>query len=140
MNIILLSIFLFIFIMFAYCEYVGVRGFPLRGYFTPERNGTGAWTPWMLCRRRRFFFFHPWLGGQFQLAKYACYQGTDIKTGQFHRDICGKFEVPGPIGAIWGPMADFFRKLHFLKCKSLYNFGFKINVSAKHTHTHTHLR
>ena len=55
----------------------------------------------------------------------GCYQGTDFKTGQFHRDISGKFEVPGAIGAIWGPMVDFFRKFHFLKCTILYNFGHK---------------
>ena len=57
--------------------------------------------------------FRPWLGGQFQLAKYACYQGTDIKTGQFHRDISRKFEVPGAIGAIWGPMVDFSESCTF---------------------------
>ena len=71
---------------------------------------------WVCRRRRRRFvlvFFHPWLGGQFQLAKYACYQGADIETGQFHRDISRKFEDPGAIGAIWSPMVDIFRKLHF---------------------------
>ena len=25
---------------------IGVRGFPLRGYSIPGRNGTWAWTPW----------------------------------------------------------------------------------------------
>ena len=50
--------------------------------------------------RHRRFFSCPRLGGQFQLAKYACYQGTNIKTGQSHRDISSKFEVPGAIGAI----------------------------------------
>ena len=66
-----------------------------------------------------------WLGGQFQLTKYGCYQETNIKTGQFGRDINKKFEVLGAIGAIWSPMVDFFRKLHFLKCKILHNFGHK---------------
>ena len=64
-------------------------------------------------------------GGQFQLAKYACYQGTDIKTGQFHRDISRKFEVHGALGAIWSPMVDFSRTLHFGEYQIIHNFGHK---------------
>ena len=29
-------------------EFIGVRGFPLRGYSIPGRNGTWAWTPWKI--------------------------------------------------------------------------------------------
>ena len=49
--------------------------------------------------------------GQDQLTKYGCYQETNIKTGQFGRDINKKLEVLGAIGAIWSPMVDFFQKV-----------------------------
>ena len=39
---------------------IGVRGFPLWGYLIPERNGTGAWTPWKFFSARRRRRRRPW--------------------------------------------------------------------------------